>query len=67
MTAMNFTFDLPWAALAAVALTLLSCVTFWFWHRRRVARLSRLGAEVAIARLAPAGVRRAQLRSGATA
>ena len=34
-------------------------MTFWVWHRRRVARLSRLGVEAAIARLAPFGVRRA--------
>jgi Ca-activated chloride channel family protein len=56
---MSVAFDLPWAALAAVALSVLSGVTFWLWHRRRVARLSQLGVEAAIERLAPFGVRRA--------
>jgi Ca-activated chloride channel family protein len=56
---MSIAFDLPWAALAAVALSVLSGVTFWLWHRRRVARLSQLGVEAAIERLAPFGVRRA--------
>jgi Ca-activated chloride channel homolog len=59
MSDLKFAFDLPWAALAAIVLTLLSCVTFWLWHRRRVARLSQLGVEAAIERLAPFGVRRA--------
>lgn len=52
-------FDLPWAAVAAVILPLLSAYGFRMWHRRRVARLSRLGVEAAIERLAPAGIRRA--------
>ena len=56
---MNLRFDLPWAAVAAVVLSLLSALTFRLWHRRRVARLSQLGVEAAIERLAPAGVRRA--------
>ncbi len=59
MSEFKFAFDLPWAALAAVALSLISGVTFWLWHRRRVARLSQLGVEAAIERLAPFGVRRA--------
>jgi Ca-activated chloride channel family protein len=56
---MDFRFDLPWAAVAAVVLSLLSAATFWLWHRRRVARLAQLGVEAAIERLAPSGVRRA--------
>jgi Ca-activated chloride channel family protein len=56
---MNFRFDLPWAAAVAVVLSLLSALTFRVWHLRRVARLSQLGVEAAIERLAPAGVRRA--------
>jgi Ca-activated chloride channel family protein len=56
---MNLRFDLPWAAVAAVVLSLLSALTFRLWHRRRIARLSQLGVEAAIERLAPAGVRRA--------
>lgn len=55
----TFGFDLPWAAVAAVLLPLLSAYGFRLWHRRRVARLSQLGAEAAIERLAPAGIRRA--------
>ncbi len=56
---MNFSFDLPWAAVAAPILALLSAYVFRAWHTRRVARLSQLGVEAAIERLAPAGVRRA--------
>jgi len=56
---MNFRFDYPWVAAGAVLLTALSALTFWFWHRRRVVRLSQLGGEAAIERLAPLGVRRA--------
>ena len=56
---MNLRFDLPWAAVAAALLPLLSAFTFWLWHRRRAARLSNLGAEAAVERLAPRGVRRA--------
>jgi Ca-activated chloride channel family protein len=52
-------FDLPWAAIAAVILPLISAYGFRMWHRRRVARLSQLGVEAAIERLAPAGIRRA--------
>lgn len=56
--------DLPWALLAALLLPLVSAATFWFWHRRRVARLQRLGGEAALARLAPQGVRRAPVWRG---
>ena len=56
---MNFHFDLPWAAIAAVILPLVSAYVFRVWHRRRVARLAQLGVEAAIERLAPRGVRRA--------
>lgn len=56
---MNIRFDYPWVAVGAAVLTLLSALTFRFWHRRRIARLEALGVEAAIARLAPAGVRRA--------
>src|ERR1019366_8469468 len=56
---MNLRFDLPWAAVAAVVLSLLSALTFRLWHRRRVARLSQLGVEAAIERLPPGGVGRA--------
>jgi len=52
-------FDLPWAAVAAAVLPLLSALTFRLWHRRRLSRLAHLGAAAAVARLAPAGVRRA--------
>lgn len=56
---MNFRFDLPWVAIASAVVTLLSAFVFRVWHRRRVARLARLGVEAAIERLAPASVRRA--------
>jgi Ca-activated chloride channel homolog len=56
---MNFRFDLPWAAVAAAILPLLAAAVFALWHRRRVARLSQLGVQAAIDRLAPSGVRRA--------
>jgi Ca-activated chloride channel homolog len=56
---MSIGFDYPWIAIGAVVLSLLSALTFRFWHRRRIARLQRLGAEAAIERLAPADVRRA--------
>jgi Ca-activated chloride channel family protein len=52
-------FDLPWLVTAAALLPLASALTYWMWHRRRLARLARLGGEAAIARLAPAGVRHA--------
>src|SRR5262245_15674542 len=55
---MGIHFDYPWAAFAAAAMPVFVFVTFWLWHRRRLERLSRLGGEVAIARLAPAAVRR---------
>ena len=56
---MSAGFDLPWLAIAAAFLPLVSALTYRMWHRRRLTRLARLGAEAAIARLAPAGVRRA--------
>lgn len=56
---MNFRFDYPWAAIAAAVLALLSALVFRIWHRRRVARLARLGGEAAVERLAPRDVRRA--------
>jgi Ca-activated chloride channel homolog len=56
---MSMRFDFPWVAIGAGVITLLSALTFRFWHRRRIARLQRLGVEAAIERLAPAGVRRA--------
>jgi Ca-activated chloride channel family protein len=59
MSALNFRFDYPWAAAGALLLSALSVLTFWLWHKRRVARLSQLGGEAAIERLAPLGVRRA--------
>jgi len=62
---MNFRFDLPWVAVAAAVLAFLSALTFRLWHRRRVARLSRLGVEAAIERLAPVGVRRAPVARAA--
>ncbi|MFI5310276.1 MAG: VWA domain-containing protein [Gemmatimonadales bacterium] len=52
-------FDLPWIMVAAALLPLLAAFTYWRWHRRRLVRLARLGPAVAIARLAPPGVRRA--------
>jgi Ca-activated chloride channel homolog len=56
---MNFRFDYPWIGAAAALLALLSAFVFRLWHKRRLARLSQLGVEAAIERLAPAGVRRA--------
>ena len=55
---MNLRFDRPWELIAAVALPCMALLTFWLWHRRRLARLAGLGGSAAIARLAPAGVRR---------
>jgi Ca-activated chloride channel family protein len=51
-------FDLPWAALLALPMALLSGAVYWLWHRRRVGRLALLGGDAAIARLAPADVRK---------
>ena len=56
---MNFRFDYPWIGAAAFVLALLTALVFRLWHKRRLARLSQLGVEAAIERLAPAGVRRA--------
>ncbi len=56
---MNLRFDLPWVAVAAAILPIISALVFRLWHRRRVKRLSQLGVEAAIERLAPQGVRRA--------
>jgi Ca-activated chloride channel family protein len=56
---MSHGFDLPWLVAAAALCPLASSLTYWTWHRRRLARLDRLGGAAAIARLAPAGVRRA--------
>jgi Ca-activated chloride channel homolog len=56
---MNVRFDLPWVAVAAAILPFISALVFRLWHRRRVKRLSQLGVEAAIERLAPQGVRRA--------
>ena len=58
---MNLRFDLFWALAASALLPVLSGLTFWLWHRQRVKRLASLGGAVAIARLAPEGVRRAPL------
>jgi Ca-activated chloride channel family protein len=51
-------FDLPWVALLALPIALLTAAVFWLWHRRRIGRLALLGSDAAIARLAPADVRR---------
>ena len=56
---MNLRFDFVWAAVGAALLPFLAATTFWLWHRRRLRRLSHLGGEAAIGRLAPLGVRRA--------
>jgi Ca-activated chloride channel family protein len=56
---MSLRFDLVWALIAAAVLPLVSALTFWLWHRRRMTRLARLGGEPAVQRLAPRGVRRA--------
>jgi Ca-activated chloride channel homolog len=56
---MSLRFDLFWALVAAALLPFVAALTFWLWHRRRMARLARLGGEPAILRLAPPGVRRA--------
>jgi Ca-activated chloride channel family protein len=50
--------DLGWVAVAALMAPLFAAVVFWWQHRRRMARIASLGAEAAIARLAPIGVRR---------
>jgi Ca-activated chloride channel family protein len=55
---MNVYFDLPWLALAALAAPVLTALAFLLWHRRRVARLARLGNAAGLARLAPDDVRR---------
>lgn len=55
---MSMFFDLPLIAALALPMGLLSGAVFWFWHRRRVGRLARLGGDAAVARLAPADVRR---------
>jgi Ca-activated chloride channel family protein len=54
-------FDLTWALIAAAVLPLLAAVAFRVWHQRRLTRLGRLGGDAAIARLAPAAVRRAPI------
>jgi len=50
--------DLQWAAALAAVAPVLVAALFWWQHRRRTARIGSLGADAAIARLAPAGVRR---------
>jgi Ca-activated chloride channel family protein len=54
-------FDLSWVALLAVPSVLLAGAVFWLWYRRRSGRLARLGGDAAIARLAPAEVRKPPL------
>ena len=58
---MNVHFDVLWAAIVAAILPLVSALTYWFWHRQRLERLSRLGGEAALARLAPAEARQAPI------
>lgn len=50
--------DHPLIALAAIAAPIIVAAAFMWQHRRRLRRIASLGAEAAIARLAPAGVRR---------
>lgn len=57
--------DLPMVAWAALAAPLLTAAAFAWQHRRRLRRIAALGVEAAIARLAPAGVRRAPVARGA--
>ena len=53
--------DRPIIAFAAIAAPLFVGAAFAWQHRRRLRRIAALGAEEAIARLAPAGVRRPPL------
>ena len=58
---MNLHFDVLWAAVVAAILPFVSALAHWFWHRRRLTRLSRLGGEAALSRLAPAEARQAPI------
>ena len=51
-------FDHPVIAATALAAPFIVGMSFMWQHRRRLRRISSLGAEAAIARLAPVGVRR---------
>ena len=50
---MNWHVDRPWLAVVALLLPFATAALFWYANRRRAERLSRLGGEVALARLAP--------------
>jgi len=56
--------DLPLVALAALLAPVATGVLFWLWHRRRLAHLRALGVDAAVARLAPADVRRPPVARG---
>ena len=62
---MNLHFDVLWAAVVAAILPFVSALAYWFWHRRRLTRLSRLGGEAALSRLAPAEARQAPIARAA--
>lgn len=62
---MNLHFDILWAAVVAAVLPVLSALTYWFWHTGRLVRLTRLGGEAAVARLAPTDARRAPVARAA--
>ncbi len=52
-------FDMPWMVLGALLLAAGAALAFWWWHRRRLVRLSALGTDAAIERLASSDARRA--------
>lgn len=58
---MNWHVDRPWLAVTAVLLPFATAALLWYANRRRLTRLSRLGGEVALARLAPDAATRAPL------
>lgn len=50
--------DRPGVAWLAIAAPMLTAAVFAWQHRRRIRRIAALGSDAAVARLAPAGVRR---------
>ncbi len=55
---MKFGVDMPLLAWLALLAPLVASAAFAWQHRRRLQRISALGGDAAVARLAPAGIRR---------
>ncbi|MDQ8165448.1 MAG: VWA domain-containing protein [Gemmatimonadota bacterium] len=55
---MKFAVDFPGLAWLALLAPVIAAAAFAWQHRRRLKRINALGGEAAVARLAPAGIRR---------